>query len=316
MKSTVVTVTLNPALDKTVTVPALEVGGLNRVRQVRIDPGGKGINVAKVLHGFDVDVLATGLIAGGYGERLLAQLDRQGVPHSFVRVPGETRTNLKVYSESDQVTTEINENGFDVQPQSVLEFLNVLEELLSEASYLVLAGSLPKGVSSDIYGQLVELANSKGVRTILDADGDALKKGLEARPYAVKPNLFELQQLTGQGVETLDEIISAGQTLLARGLSLVVVSMGGDGAVFLNKEETYQVKPFPITPQSTVGAGDSMVAALVHGLVTGKSLPELAEWATTAGTVTASKRGTQVCTAEEVQNEVHRVTAKKLVPKA
>ncbi|PWK06655.1 1-phosphofructokinase [Tumebacillus permanentifrigoris] len=312
MNPTVVTVTLNPALDKTVTVPSFEVGGLNRVQQVRLDPGGKGINVAKVLRGFDVEVTAAGLIAGTIGRHLLKQLDAQRVDHRFVEVAGETRTNLKVYDESARVTTELNELGFDVQAEDLEAFRQQVEELLSEASYLVLGGSLPQGVPDEIYGTLIELANAKGVRTILDADGMAFKKGLEARPYAVKPNLFELQQLTGRPLDAMADIVAAGQELLERGISLVVISMGGDGAVFITKEQVVHTTPFAITPQSTVGAGDSMVAAIVHGLAMNKPLAELAQWATTAGTVTASKRGTQVCTLAEVSEQVHRVQTTRI----
>jgi 1-phosphofructokinase len=312
MKESVVTVTLNPALDKTVTVPSFEVGGLNRVQQVRLDPGGKGINVAKVLRGFEADVTAAGLIAGNVGRHLLKQLDSQGVAHRFVEVAGETRTNLKVYDASACVTTELNEIGFDVQAADLEAFRRQAEALLAEASYLVLGGSLPQGVPADIYGTLIELANAKGVRTILDADGEAFKKGLAARPYAVKPNLFELQQLTGRPLEAMPDIIAAGRELLQRGISLVVVSMGGDGAVFITEDEVVHTKPFPITPQSTVGAGDSMVAALVHGLAKQKPLVDLAKWATAAGTITASKRGTQVCTLAEVSEHVDSVQANRI----
>lgn len=312
MKSTVVTVTLNPALDKTVTVSGFEIGGLNRVRDLRVDPGGKGINVAKVLKKFNVNVIAAGLAAGFQGQQLLKQLTGDAVEVCFVNVPGETRTNLKIVDEKSKVTTEINEPGFTVLPDNLLRLGQKLSELLDQAAFLVISGSLPPGVPDHIYKDYIELANSKGVKAILDADGGALREGIKAKPYAIKPNLHELEHLVGRKLATIPEIVSAGRELLGQGIALVIISMGSQGAVVLDKKEVYQVTPFPISPKSTVGAGDSMVAALAYSLLGNKSLAETAVWATTAGTVTASKAGTQVCTLAEVQNFLSQVHAVKI----
>ncbi|MGB8955545.1 MAG: 1-phosphofructokinase [Tumebacillaceae bacterium] len=312
MTATVVTVTLNPAIDKTVTVPTLEVGGLNRIQQSRLDPGGKGINVAKVLHGFGLDVTATGFVAGIQGQHLLRQLHAIGLRSDFQEIEGDTRTNLKVYAEDTRVTTEINENGFTVSGEALAAFQQKLSKLLKRASVLVLGGSLPPGVPVHIYRDFIGLANAQGVKTILDADGEALRQGIEAQPFVVKPNVYELEQLFGRTLGTQDDIVGAGRELLDKGISLVVISMGSQGSIVLDREQAYQVSPFPITPQSTVGAGDSMVAAIAYCLLAGKSVREIAEWATTAGTVTASKSGTQVCTLPEVTQHLSRVKALRI----
>ena len=312
MTASVVTVTLNPAIDKTVTVPSLQVGGLNRIQHSRIDPGGKGINVAKVLHGFGVDVTAAGLIAGVQGQHLLRQLNAIGVAVDFQEVDGETRTNLKVYAEEDRVTTEFNENGFTVADEALNAFQQKLAQRLRQTSVLVLGGSLPPGVPANIYGDCIRLAREQSVKTILDADGEAFRNGIEAGPYVVKPNVFELEQLFGRSLSSQEEILRAGRELLDKGIELVVISMGGEGAIVLDRNEAYHVAPFPITPRSTVGAGDSMVAAIAYCLLEGKTVREIAEWATTAGTVTASKPGTQVCTLAEVQQEISRVNARRI----
>ncbi|MCF6093939.1 1-phosphofructokinase [Microaerobacter geothermalis] len=312
MKSSVVTVTLNPALDKTITLARLQRGGLNRVKEIQLDPGGKGINVAKVLKQFQIDVLATGFIAGSQGDFIMKKLKNEGMKFHFLRIDGETRTNLKIVEEETKVTTEVNESGFEVSKKDLDQFMDEMEEILNESNILVLGGSLPPGVPDTIYRDFIEMANHRNVKTILDADGAALKEGIKAKPYAIKPNLFELEQLFGYELDSDEKIISVSKELLKVGISLIVISMGSKGSVVMDKEEIYRVTPFPIIPGSTVGAGDSMVAALVYSLLKEKSLIELAKWITTAGTVTASKPGTQVCTFTEVQRFLGQVQVSQI----
>lgn len=312
MHSSVVTVTLNPALDKTVTLPWFQIGGLNRVQQMRLDPGGKGINVAKVLTKFGLDVTATGFMAGLQGRVLCKQLEEQGIQADFLAITGEVRTNLKIYEEETKITTEINEPGFTVQADDLLHFREKLSDLLKQATLLVVGGSLPPGVPDDVYRDYIEMANRRGVKTILDADGIPLQEGIKAKPFAVKPNVFELEQWIGHELDTEENIISAAKELLREGVSLAVISMGSQGSIVMDGHETYRFRPFPITPKSTVGAGDSMVAALAYSLLEGKSLAEAGILATTAGTVTASKSGTQVCTLSEVQASLARVHTQKI----
>lgn len=311
MKPYVVTITLNPALDKTVTINKLNHGRLNRASSIRIDAGGKGINVAKVLTGFKVDTIAAGLISGRQGQTLLELLSEEKIKARFLDVQGDTRTNLKIIEEETNVTTEINEAGFYVDDSDMQLFQDRLSELMENASFLVLSGSLPKGVREEAYSDYIKLAASRGVKTILDADGPALQKGIEAAPYAVKPNLCELERLFGRKMSDDTDIVNAGRTLLQRGIEIVAVSMGAEGAILMNSEEILRIKTFPIIPVSTVAAGDSMVAAMVFSLLKGYSLKQTAKWITAAGTITASKPGTQVCTLEEVRKSVERVEVRR-----
>ena len=314
MQSKVVTVTLNPALDKTITIPRLEVGGLNRVEQVRLDPGGKGINVAKVLNKFSVDVIATGFIGGPEGEFIQRRLKDLGIKTGFLEVQGVTRTNLKVVDNETKVTTEINEPGFAVLDEDLAKFRYKLANLLEDTAVLVLGGSVPRGVPGCIYSDYIALAKEKNVKTILDADGVALEEGIKARPFAVKPNVHELAGLLGRSLTTEKDIIAAGRELINEGITVVVISRGSEGAIALAKEEAYRVTPFSITPQSTVGAGDSMVAAMTYAILENKSLVEVARWATVAGTVTASKPGTEVCSLSEVQPLLNQVQVAWIEP--
>ncbi|WP_075858936.1 1-phosphofructokinase [Carboxydothermus pertinax] len=312
MNKLVFTVTLNPAVDKTVTVEKLIVGGVNRVQELRIDPGGKGINVARVLNNFGTEVAAFGLIAGHQGRFIQSKLEGEGIKTYFINVPGETRTNLKIVDMASTTTTEINEPGFWVEEKKLYEFTELLLSRLKEASFLVLSGSLPAGVSPAIYKDYIENARKFGIKTFLDANGDALREGIAGKPFGVKPNLLELQELMGQTLDTTEKIVDAGKTLLKEGIALVVISLGKDGAIFLSNQEGFKVTPFPVTPLSTVGAGDTMVAAIVFALLQGKPLIEIARLATTAGTVAAAKSGTQACTLAEVLEKLSLVHVERL----
>jgi len=312
MKPYVLTVTLNPALDKTVVIDKLNIGGLNRVKAVRTDPGGKGINVAKVLKNLSEEVKATGLIAGNQGKLLLEYLRLAGIKSSFYEVAGETRTNLKIFEEYSATVTEINEPGFTVTENDILCFQRKLLELLGSASFLVLSGSLPIGAPNDIYYQFVKVAKSKGIRTLLDADGIALQNGVKAVPYAIKPNIYELELLTGKKMSTLEHIVDATRLLTKKGIEIVAVSMGEDGAVVCNNKDSYHVSLHPIEAKSPVGAGDSMVAALVFAFLKAYSLDEAAKLAVAAGTASAAKPGTELCTLEEISDYYRRVKINKL----
>jgi 1-phosphofructokinase len=312
MNPYVITVTLNPALDKTVTIEKLNVGGLNRVKDLRIDAGGKGINVAKVLNKFEVDIVAAGLIAGAQGELLLSLLEKEKIEAQFFKIPGDTRTNLKIVEEATNITTEINEAGFCVNDKELNKFKERLSALLENASYLVLSGSLPKGVNENIYSELIQLARDKGVKTILDADGPALKEGVKAVPYAVKPNIHELEKLYDRKMSGDSDIVHAAKALIEKGIRMVAVSMGAEGALIVDRQEVLRVKTFPITPMSTVAAGDSMVAALTFSFLNGFPLERTAKLITAAGTITASKPGTQVCSLKEVLQAVEGVKVEKL----
>ncbi|MBP1157661.1 MULTISPECIES: 1-phosphofructokinase [unclassified Paenibacillus] len=307
MIGSVLTVTMNPAVDKTVTVDKFSFGQLNRITSVRLDAGGKGINVAKVLKHFSVDVSAWGLQCGPEGQMLMTKLREYGIPSHFLEAEGRTRVNLKVVDEFTKQTTELNEPGFSPSPKLLDEFVQRFKAGLEGVSLVVLGGSLPPGTPGDFYKQLIQTANGQGVRTILDADGEALAKGIEAAPYAIKPNIHELETLIGAPLTSDEAIAIAGRKLVRSGIANVIVSMGGSGSIIVNSEQAFRVKPFPIEPKSTVGAGDSMVAAMVYCYLHNKSLEETARWTSAAGTVTASKQGTEVCTLNEVQEKLELV---------
>ncbi len=296
----ILTVTFNPCIDKTITIDGFDYGGLNRAHSVREDVGGKGINVAKVLSSFGAPCTAYTMVAGQNGEKLMNFLKKEGIDALYTEVQGEIRTNHKVVNTKDKITTEINEKGFTVTVANCEKAIETIEKALCSRDILVLAGSIPGGMDDRIYSDLTKLANSCGVKVILDADTDKLKYGIDAKPYAIKPNLYEFELLTGKKLDTVDMVVAEAKNLIQKGIELVVVSMGADGAVFADRTGAYKAEPFAIECKSTVGAGDSMVGAMAYSIHNGLSIQEMAKLSISAGSITSSKEGTDVCTADEV----------------
>ncbi len=308
MAEKVFTVTLNPSLDKTVVIDKLVPYGLHRVLRTETDPGGKGINVARVLHSFGVEVVVTGFIAGSTGKMLRDFLEQERIHSDFVEIAGETRTNVKIFDRNVRKTTELNESGSTVTAQDLAEFEARFRSLCRDARVAVLSGSLPPGAPADTYAHFIDIAKAAGVRAILDADGDALRAGIESVPYAVKPNIHELETLAGRALKTPYEVLEVGRKLIRKGIGLVIVSMGPDGAVVLDAENAYKVDSWDVFVNGATGAGDSMVGALADALLRGADLAEIARVTTVAGTITASKPGTRLCTKREVMETLDLVT--------
>ncbi len=312
MKKKIITVTLNPCIDKTITVDGFSEGGLNRIQKVRTDAGGKGINVAKVLKRFGAEVVALGILAAGGQERLISELDQREISHDFLIFPGEIRTNYKIFDSQKEQVTEMNEAGFFVSKEQLCLIESHIRRHLEDSNVMVLAGSLAPGIPKDFYKRLILIAKERNVRVILDADGEALARGLEARPFAIKPNRFELEQLCGKMLDTPERLLNCGRELLRSSVELIAVSQGGEGAMYMTEEAALLVQLYPITCQSTVAAGDSMVAAMAFSLVEEKPLEDLAKLASASGTITASKPGTEVCTLSEVLEYQEKLTLKRL----
>lgn len=273
----VYTITLNPAIDHTVYVDRLVIGGLNRTGRFTYNAGGKGINVSRTLNIFGVENKAVTVIAGKNGEALKERCREAGLDTLCWAADGETRENTKIVDLEKSVTTELNEPG----PAVTEELLDkILQDLISRArpgDLVVLTGSLPKGVSPKMYGEWADALAKKNVKVFLDASGEALRLGLESCIYAAKPNHTELEQLLNKSIANDEEIVSAGKELLSQNLKKVIISLGGKGAYYFEKEKTFYIAPMDVPVLSTVGAGDSMVAALIYSDLNKKSAAETAK---------------------------------------
>ncbi|MDD3219017.1 MAG: 1-phosphofructokinase [Lachnospiraceae bacterium] len=260
----IITVTMNPAIDKTVDVDLLEIEGLNRIKRVELDAGGKGINVSKTICELGGVSLATGFLGGSTGKIIENVLNEKKIKNDFIWVDGETRTNTKVFEENGGVT-ELNEPGPVISEEQLEELLKKLESYASEDTIVVLAGSIPSGVPKDIYARIIKMVKAKGASVLLDADGDMFRLALEAGPDIIKPNRVELEEYAGMDYRaSQEELQSIARKLHDKGIKTVAVSMGQSGAMIL--KDGYEVKcpALKVKTHSTVGAGDAMVAALAY----------------------------------------------------
>ncbi len=262
-------VCLNPALDVTYRVPELRPGASHRTELVGSRPGGKGLNVARVLQQLGGQVLACGLAGGDTGEAVIRALQRAGVPARFTTIAGETRRAHTVVDDASGATV-LNESGPRVTGEEWRRFVDAYSELSAAADSVVLSGSLPPGVPADAYRQLVEPVVADGKQVVLDAAGSALAAALPARPHVVKPNVAELTDLFGRELTSIDDVLAACRSLLDRGARAAVVSRGEQGLVYVTPERAVVVRG-PRVVGNPTGAGDALAAALAWALHRGDS---------------------------------------------
>lgn len=307
------TITLNPALDKTVEIPSLAVDSVNRITAMRTDPGGKGINVSKVIDKLGGKSIATGILGGDTGLAIQSALKAMRLETSFQFVEGETRTNLKVIDPVNHTNTDINEPGVTVSEEILNSLLVSLTARLEEGDIVVLSGSLPKGSPRDTYYTWVKACKEAGAKVILDADGELLEAGLKASPYLIKPNNHELSGLLGETLATPEELNKAARKLMAEyGIAKVVVSMGGQGALYVNRDETIYAEGLKVSVGSTVGAGDSVVAALAVAEESGMGLEETVQLSTATGAANVMCSGTQAAEYDVIQGLIPKVVFHKI----
>jgi 1-phosphofructokinase family hexose kinase len=268
----ILTVTLNPALDKIIFFDNLKLGKLNRVKETMVLAGGKGINVSDVLTELEIENQASGIIGGNNGKIITSMLEKKGVRSDFIWSDFETRQNLKIKEKNTNRETEINEIG-KVSKEDIEKFLISFNKKVEENKTVVLSGSLPDGVEKDIYAELIDKAKKKDAKVILDSSGDEFKLALKRAPYLVKPNLEEIENLLGRKINSNDDLKKGAKYLLNQGISVVMISLGDKGAFIASEEEGYRIyTPQVKVSQTTVGAGDTMVAGLAAEIDKNESL--------------------------------------------
>ena len=232
------TVTLNPALDKTVEIPSFTTDGVNRIASIRTDPGGKGINVSKVVAALGSTSRALGILGGSTGQMISEALSGLNMTCDFLPVEGNTRINLKVVDPIAHTSTEINEPGVPVDPATLQSLLDHLLKLLRHDDIVVLAGSLPVNAPADTYRVWGDACREKGAKVILDSDGAGMVEGVKAKPFLIKPNSEELSHLMGRALDSQQELTAAARELLQTGVQKVIVSMGSRGMLHVLPEQT------------------------------------------------------------------------------
>ncbi|AEH35162.1 1-phosphofructokinase [Vibrio anguillarum] len=290
MTNKVVTITLNPALDLTGSLDVLNVGSVSLVKQGSLHAAGKGVNVAKVLSDLGAKVTVTGFL-GRDNQELFCQLfDQMAAIDEFVRVDGATRINVKLVEQSGEVS-DINFPGVEVTPLAIEQFERTLERLAADHDYFVLAGSLPQGISPALCASWIEKLHSMGKKVLFDSSRDALKAGLDAKPWLIKPNDEELSQFVGRELHTPEQCQAAAAQLAEKGIENIVVSMGANGVMWLNQHQWLHAKPPRMQVVSTVGAGDTLVAGLCWGHMQQMEKTELLTFATALSALAVTQVG-------------------------
>lgn len=302
--TSVVTVTLNPALDQTLTIPGFAVGQVNRVAESRCDAGGKGVNVASFLADLGVEVTATGFLGADNAGPFEDLFRRKQIEDRFVRIAGSTRVGIKIV-DGDR-TTDINFPGLSPSADDLAELNGRIAELAMPGRWFVLSGSVPPGVPPAIYAGMIDSIHGRGGYAALDTSGTALREALASRPEMVKPNAEELSEILGR--RPLDWPAAARDL----GVPRVVISMGGDGAVFVDGDGSLLARPPRVPVRSTVGAGDAMVAGLVYGMIHELPLEEAARFATASGAYAVTRVGPGIENPDEHRELMNQVGIERL----
>ena len=308
----IATVTLNPALDQHIEVENLVLDDTNRWVSFKRQPGGKGINVSRVLTGLGGETVAYGFIGGHAGDDIVRLLKEEGVRIDFTRIRSEIRSNFIITDLKTHRQTRISAPGPHVTPG---EFKNLVDKIISikpRPQYIVFAGSVPPGVPFYIYRELIERMKVLGIKTVLDTADMWLIEGVRAQPDIIKPNVREAQTLLGMELKTEEDIINGVKAMVRNGVGIAAISRGPDGMIVADASTILKVIPPEVEVLSTVGAGDSTVAGLVLKLSEGGSLEEASRLAVAAGTAATLTSGTELCHKEDVERLLPLVKVEKL----
>lgn len=304
----IITVTPNPVLDRTLTVPTITFDTMTRATAVRDDWGGKGLNVSRVLRVLGVESLALGFAGGATGQRLAAEMAALGIPTDFTPIAGETRINIIIAEANSARYIKVNEAGPTVQPAEIAQFMDTVHRRATGGDTWTLCGSLPPGVPDNFYAQLIEVLQARGVRVLLDTSGAALRLGVEARPFLVKPNAEEAAAFIGRPVATHADALDAARAFLERGITQVALSLGGDGLLLATRDAAVFAIPPAVTVRNVTGAGDALLAGLAYALERNMPLAEQARWGVAAGTASAMHEGVSIVTHESVEDVFTQTT--------
>ena len=301
----IATVTLNPCLDRTISVHGLVVDEVNRWASSRLYAGGKGIDVSRAIREMGGRATAYGFIGGAAGRAVEILLDEEEVPFNFTSIKQETRTNFIITDTKTYQQTRIDAPGPRISKREYDRYHRKMRQIYPRPDLIVAGGSIPPGVPVDIYYGLIMEAKDFGVRTILDSEGIWLEEGLKAKPYLIKPNVHEVEKLLKMELPTEEAVTRAALSLVEMHAEIVVISGGRDGIIVATKDRIFKAVPPPVKARSTVGAGDCVTAGLALKLSRNEPLIEACRLAVAMGTAAVLNLGTELC---------HRADVERLLP--
>ena len=308
----VYTVTLNPALDRSLFVEKMVQGEANRICREERYAGGKGVDVSRVLLELGVESIMLGFVGGFTGSELEGRLFNAGLTPNFVHISSETRTNIIIHTEEykDYI---FNAPGPEIRANEIGEFYKNIKHLQRPPSFAILSGSTPRGISPHIYAQLTLVFEGYGARVVVDSSDEALKESLKATPFMIKPNLREFSELVGRKLETKEDVINEGKKIAGKDVALLIVSMKDDGAIAFWENKVYKITPPKVEVKNTIGAGDSLVAGVVKGLTSGYSMTDSLKLGVACGTATVTMTGTALANSDTTYDILPDVKLEELI---
>lgn len=301
------TLTLNPSIDYVISLEHLTLGEVNRLDSETKLPGGKGINVSRILNRLNIPNTAVGYLGGFTGKFIADELAQENISTHFINVDGDTRINVKIKADTE---TEINGQGPIISKEQQETLLNYLRSTLTEDDVVVLAGSMPKSLPDNFYQTIIDIIKEKHANFAIDTTGQALLNNLPNKPLIVKPNHHELAEMFDTKFNSLEDIFPYGQKLLQQGAQYALVSMAGDGALFFNGDDIYLAKPLKGTVKNSVGAGDSMIAGFVGTIIEQNDPLKAFAMGVACGTATAFS--TDLADLETINHYLEQVAIEKL----
>lgn len=311
----IITLTLNPCFDRTLTIDRLTPGHTHLVRATKTEVGGKGINVSTVLKNLGIASHCTGVLPENGSRLIESELNCRGIADHFSHVQGEVRTNIKVFDSAMRNMTEFNEKGHLPERFSTADLIELIERMVLPSDthkVLVLSGSVPKGMDHAIYAELINKFQPVGVDCFLDASGEALLAGVQACPTLIKPNLAELETIAGHQLSESNEIVSLAKEQCQKGIRFVCVSKGSGGAILTDGEKTYFASGLNLNVRGIQGAGDSLLAGITAAWQQNLSMPDMLRWGMAAAAGSIEHPGTGLCTQADFDRLVTQVNIELL----
>jgi 1-phosphofructokinase family hexose kinase len=306
----IVTLTINPAIDRIISVDRLAFEDRAYINSIRECAGGRGINASCVIHAFGGETLPILISGGRTGKRLEGLLKAGGMRFAMVPIKSAIRTNLTI-TDKHGLTVNLNEGGPTLKKADVTRVERAVRETLDHASWLMICGSIPPGVPSTFYGRLISMARQKKVKTLLHTNGDALRHGIEERPTVVTPNHQEAERLLGRTLLTRTHYLEAAERIRAMGPEQVVLSLGSRGAVGAFKDGLIEALPPRIDAVCPIGAGDALAAAYTWSMERKKNGAESLRWGVAAGTASARLPGMNFASLEQTQDMFGQVELRR-----
>jgi tagatose 6-phosphate kinase len=308
------TVTLNPSIDKTIYIARLAPNDTNRVMRVEIDAGGKGINCARMLRRLGSETEAIALLGGTAGDFVSTVLAKEGIKLHVIATDRPTRNCVCVEESNGLPPTTFNERGGPIEHRELVAMLELVKDVARTSEFMLFGGSVPTGINEDVYKVLIDIAVAGGSKAVLDTDGLPLVEGLKAKPFMIKPNHDEVERLLDITFASKSDVARAALTLSERGIPLVVISLGKQGAVACYDGMVYYAVPPDVKVASSIGSGDSMIAGMLHALSSGAGIEDALKMGCAAGSATALSSGSDIGVKADVDALLDQVKVTKVQP--